>query len=174
MKAGRAKSHPVAHKKRQIKKARTEIRQLAELVDLTSCSNDSGDTNANPMGGRNGRHQQRQDQANNVNQDVAARISELKAALNLSPVKTLSIKQTNIKPQQQQNWESLPGTMGSNECDTNADCGVAGKNMIPLKYTMRSADVSGFSSELGIIMQCRQFDYPYLAEHAEANLSGGG
>ena len=79
------------------------------------------------MGGRNERHQQRQEQASAETQDVAARIAEIKAALNISQISTLCIKQTNIKSQQQRNWESLPGTLGSNECDTNADCGVAGK-----------------------------------------------
>ena len=138
--------------KRQIKKARTEIRQLAELVDLTTRTNgDARTANANPMGGRNERHQQRQEQAGASTTDIATKIAELKASLNISPVSTLSIKQTNISSQQRPNWESLPGTIGSNECDTNADCGVAGKNMIPLQFTMRSADVSGFSTELGIM-----------------------
>ena len=68
--------------KRQIKKARTEIRQLAELVDLTSKStHDARTANANPMGGRNERYQQRQGQANAASPDIAAKIAELKAFL---------------------------------------------------------------------------------------------
>ena len=40
--------------------------------------------------------------------------------------------------------EHPAGTSGMNESDTNAECGVAGKNMIPLLFTNRSADVYGF------------------------------
>ena len=142
--------------KRQIKKARSEIRQLAELVDLTSKSNhDARTANANPMGGRNERHQQRQEQrqesSNSSSPDIATKIAQLKASLNISPVSTLCIQQTNLRPQQRPNWEYPPGTVANNECDTNADCGVAGKNMIPLEYTTRSADVTGFSNDLGIM-----------------------
>ena len=128
--------------KRQIKKARTEIRQLAELVDLTRSSPDKNSINANPMGGRNERHQQRQQNSN----EIDSKIAELKTSLGIS---TLRIQQTSTKPQQHQNWECPPGTVANNECDTNADCGVAGKNMIPLEFTTRSADVTGFSNDLG-------------------------
>ena len=128
--------------KRQIKKACTEIRQLAELVDLSRSSPDKNSLNANPMGGRNERHQQRQQHSN----EVDSKIAELKTSLGIS---TLRIQQTSTKPRQRQNWEYPPGTIANNECDTNADCGVAGKNMIPLEFTTRSADVTGFSNDLG-------------------------
>ena len=38
-----------------------------------------------------------------------------------------------------------------NESDTNAECGVAGKNMIPLSFTNRSADVYGFLESKGAV-----------------------
>ena len=66
--------------KRQIKKARTEIRQLAELVDLTKSSPDKNSINANPMGGRNERHQQRQQNSN----EIDSKIEELKTSLGIS------------------------------------------------------------------------------------------
>ena len=75
-----------------------------------------------------------------------SKIAELKTSLGIS---TLRVQQTSTKPQQHQNWECPPGTVANNECDTNADCDMAGKNMIPLEFTTRSADVTGFSNDLG-------------------------
>ena len=39
-----------------------------------------------------------------------------------------------------------PGTVADNESDTNAKTGVAGKNMIVLSYTTRSADIYGYQN----------------------------
>ena len=71
--------------KRQIKKARAEVRLLAELVDLTQGqASNSRTANANTMGGRNERQQQCQQSNNNNNDEIAAKNVELKDALNIS------------------------------------------------------------------------------------------
>lgn len=49
------------------------------------------------------------------------------------------------------NKESPAGTTGLNEADTNAETGVAGRNMLPIHFTTRSADVYGFLSSKGAV-----------------------
>ena len=44
--------------------------------------------------------------------------------------------------------EPEPGTVASNECDTNADTCCLGKNFIVLEYTNRTADVYAYIKDI--------------------------
>ena len=143
--------------KRKLKKVKREIRQLSELVEIqngngndNSNDNTIANANANPMGGQKQRQQHREQQRNNNNNDdIRHRIAELRASLNISQVCKLRIKQAAISDTTHPRLEYPPRTAVFNECYTNAECGVAGINMIPISYTNRCADVNGYMDSLG-------------------------
>ena len=111
------------------------------------------EANVNPMGGRNSRQASVRREADNVssnnNQDVIKnKIAQLKSELNISSL-TISVKKNSTNTHEIK--EHPAGTKGMNEADTNAECGVAGRNMIPLSYTTRSADVFSFLASKGAV-----------------------
>ena len=139
--------------KRSIKKVRRQLKELADVVDLlrdsggeANGSSNISTLNSNPMGGRNARQQQRNsDNRNNGNReelqsDIADRISALRSSISTMRV-TINNVDANIPLQP---LEYPPGTLAPNEADTNAETSVAGKNMIPIEFTTRSADVYGY------------------------------
>ena len=162
---GKKRNGGGGNKSRGIKKVWKELKQLGELVSLIGESSDvkphggavriaavhsNANANSNPMGGRNERQAQRDQERQKQQferQQISSRIAELRQELNLSPVK-VTVKENKIS-QVQPAKEYPPGTVAVNESDTNAETGVAGKNMIPLAYTNRTADVFGYLSSNG-------------------------
>ena len=143
--------------KRSVKQVKKEVEKLGELVGLIHASQGGSDkavniseANSNPMGGRNSR--QVKNETDNLNlrvmEEVATKIAKLKSELDISSL-TISVKESSTTYKQIK--EHPPGTTGMNEADTNAECGVAGRNMIPLSYTTRSADVFGFLPSKGAV-----------------------
>eukprot|EP00980_Cylindrotheca_fusiformis_P026862 scaffold17736_cov94-Cylindrotheca_fusiformis.AAC.1 len=150
---GGKKGRPNAKKRQaKVKKLNARISELeAKLAESTTAPTGNEGQNvtvaeastANPMGGRNERQQERQQQPS-----LAARIATLEAQYNtrISAVQ-IQVKETGmaISTIESAN-ESPPGTEALNEDDTNAEVGVAGKNMIALAYTTRTADVLSYDS----------------------------
>ena len=135
-----------------MKKIRKDVEKLGELVGLIQ-QKDEGDTikvseaNSNLMGGRNS-CQARNMSSSHIGNAVTSKIAKLKSELNISSL-TMTIKKNATHTFQAK--EHPPGTVGMNEADTNAECGVAGKNMIPLSYSSRLDDVFGFLASKGAV-----------------------
>ena len=101
------------------------------------------EANSNSMGGRNSRQVKKEIESSNSREidEIAIKIAKIKSELNIYSL-SVSVKESSTVNKTIK--ENPPGTTGMNEADTNAECGVSGKNMIPLSYTTRSADVFGF------------------------------
>ena len=143
--------------KRSIKKVKKGVAKLGELIGLIQSSQSGSDStltvseiNANAMGGRNSRQAKKDVENSNskVNDGIATKIAKLKSELNISSL-SLPVKENSTK--RNTAGESPLGTVGANEADTNAECGVAGRNMIPLLHMTRSADIFGYLSSKGAV-----------------------
>eukprot|EP00980_Cylindrotheca_fusiformis_P018607 scaffold6163_cov78-Cylindrotheca_fusiformis.AAC.3 len=155
---GGKKGRPNAKKRQaKVKKLNARISELeTKLAESTNAPTGNDGQNvtvaeasvaeasrATPMGGRNERQQERQQQPS-----MAARIAALEAQYNARisavhiRVKTAGMAISAVESAK----ESPPRTEAFNEDDTNAEVGVAGKNMIALAYTTRSADVLSYDS----------------------------
>ena len=142
------KSGGVSNK--QFEKFKKEINKLGELVSLVHDQNNNdgnqisiSESNANPMGGRNSRQIKKESNSSETTGNISTRIQEVKKQLNISTL-NISVKESSATPCGIK--ESTAGTRAMNESDTNAETGVPGKNMIPISFTMRSADVYRFLS----------------------------
>ncbi len=115
----------VTNQQVEIATLRAQVATLARAAstDDASVSPSALTTPTSIMGGRNEQSQIRKDRS--VGQII---------------VKTISQTSTDT-----QSFKSTPGSTARNECDTNADTGVAGANMALISMSTRCADVYPYS-----------------------------
>eukprot|EP00980_Cylindrotheca_fusiformis_P025191 scaffold13252_cov123-Cylindrotheca_fusiformis.AAC.1 len=152
---GGKKGRPNARKRQaKVKKLNARISELEAKLTESATAPTGGEaqnnvtvaeaTTANPMGGRNERQQERQQQQPSLANRIAALEAQYNARISAVHVQ---VKETGAAISQGASaYESPPGTEALNEDDTNAEVGVAGKNMIALAYTTRTADVLSYDN----------------------------